>query len=132
MKDKKNLGKIIAAIVAIVVAVVVIVLITTLLSDGNAKKDNESTTPDVTTIEENTTIEDVTIENTTVDEGEYATVADDSNDSAEDSDEDVWDDIQIVEDGGEAPTDEKGNVVEEAYPGEKDGWSPIVSPDDLN
>ena len=44
-----------------------------------------------------------------------------------------WDNVQVYEDAGsdEEITNEKGEKITEAYPGENDGWSPIVSPDDL-
>lgn len=44
-----------------------------------------------------------------------------------------WDGVQVYEETGsnEEMTNEKGEKITEAYPGENDGWSPIVSPDDL-
>ena len=40
-------------------------------------------------------------------------------------------DLQVIEESYVAPTDANGETVSEAYPGEADGWSPIVSPDEL-
>ena len=44
-----------------------------------------------------------------------------------------WDNVQVYEETGsnEEMTNEKGEKITESYPGENDGWSPIVSPDDL-
>lgn len=57
-----------------------------------------------------------------------------------------WDNVDVIEDGDkqetktkkngevvteEPETDKDGKEVTEAYPGQNDGWSPIVSPDDL-
>lgn len=49
------------------------------------------------------------------------------------SDDPAIDDFVIFEDGGnqEEPTDKNGETVSEEYPGQADGWSPLVSPDDL-
>ena len=44
-----------------------------------------------------------------------------------------WDNISIIEESQnkEPKTNKKGETVTEEYPGQDDGWSPIVSPDDL-
>lgn len=44
-----------------------------------------------------------------------------------------WDNISIIEEpqNKEPKTNKKGETVTEEYPGQDDGWSPIVSPDDL-
>ena len=41
--------------------------------------------------------------------------------------------ISIIEESQnkEPKTNKKGETVTEEYPGQDDGWSPIVSPDDL-
>ncbi|MBE5959239.1 MAG: hypothetical protein E7254_10325 [Lachnospiraceae bacterium] len=40
-------------------------------------------------------------------------------------------DIQVIEESYVQPTDKNGETISEEYPGQADGWSPIVSPDDL-
>ena len=55
------------------------------------------------------------------------------NDKDSDDDGDIVDDFVVIEeDDVNQPTAENGETISEEYPGQADGWSPIVSPDELN
>lgn len=114
--DKKK-RMIIGTIVVIVVLIVSIILISKNMgNNGTGKEKAEQTT----TIEQSK-------EETTLRDDEYPTLEDITEDEKE-SNTNYFDNVEVYEE-----TTKKGNNSQEseAYPGENDGWSPIVSPDEL-
>ncbi len=112
----KGIKKIIGVVI-VAVLLIVVVLFSAVSLNKNAKKD-EATTKEAAQV--------VTNENATTQNA----------DKSDDGETNFWDNISVYEetkasDKKEAPTDKNGETKTEAYPGENDGWSPIVSPDDL-
>lgn len=98
-------------IIAIIVAVIAIAVVKT----GN-QSDIEK---EKITTSQNNSVKNTEIQKTT-----------ESGDS--DTQTNFWDDVEVYEEtSGEAKTDKNGETITESYPGEDEGWSPLVSPDDL-
>ena len=123
---KERIVMIVAVIVLVAVIVIAVAVTLNNAGIGNKGKEEKTTSTEVLTFEEPET------------EGD-----------AKSEESDYWNNVQVYEETvakemvtnkkGEAVTDKNGeNVtvdkkekVSEAYPGEAEGWSPIVSPDDL-
>lgn len=116
--DKKK--KIIFGAVAIIVIIAIIIGI--LVINGTGKTDGDKKT------------ENVSVTTTVSSDMEEVTFTDEPTEAKENEEEtNFWDNVEVIEqtDSNEPKTDKNGETVTEAYPGENDGWSPIVSPDDL-
>ena len=118
MPKKKSI--IIVGIVAVILAVVLIVV----LHPSGTGKDAENKM-------------EVTITNYQTDEADDNNSMD--NESAE-GETNYWDSVDMIEDGNAADNegnnentaDEQVSGDSEEYPGQDDGWSPIVPADDVN
>ena len=122
MSKKKSI-----IVVGIVVVILAVVLIVTLQPSGT-RKDAENKTKVTTTNYQTDAVND---NNSTDNE----TAKDETN---------YWDSVDMIEDGNEA--DKEGNKEintesitgeqvsgdSEEYPGQDEGWSPIVPADDVN
>lgn len=138
MNKSKKIFMIIAGVIALIAIIVALIV-----SGGNNKGEIETigeTTQSVTTTEF-PTIEDLEILETD-EKGEVVTEKETKKENNEDSETtNYWENVEIYEDGGdvkplldeegETMTDGNGEVVMEEYPGQNDGWSPIVKPEDL-
>lgn len=134
-------NKVLISVVSAIIVIVAIVVIAVVSDDKEVKKPTE----EITTVAPTTTLaDDVTLPDLELpgDEDGETKKKDDKKDSDKDEDEtNYWDNVQVIEDGGETEvlldengekvTDEEGNFVYEEYPGQNDGWSPIVKPEDL-
>lgn len=115
MNKKKQI--IIGAIVVIIVLIIGIAI--TKINIGNSSNAETKSENAITTVQNQ--------EETTLDDDEYPTLEDITEDEKE-SNTNYFDNVEVYEE-----TTKKGNNSQEseAYPGENDGWSPIVSPDEL-
>lgn len=133
-------NKVLISVVSAIIVIVAIVVIAVVSDDKEVKKPTE----EITTVAQTTLADDVTLPDLELpgDEDGETKKKDDKKDSDKDEDEtNYWDNVQVIEDGGETEvlldengekvTDEEGNFVYEEYPGQNDGWSPIVKPEDL-
>ncbi len=120
--DKKK--KVIAVVAAAVVLVVVIIVGVSI-----GQNNKKSHTQNITTISNGES--GVSGENSSSQES--LTAAEDANNKGN-KETNYWDNVEVYEETQrqEDITNKNGEKVTEAYPGEQDGWSPIVSPDDLN
>ncbi len=148
MKNRK-LVIIIGIIVLLAIAAVSLFFV---VNNKDKKGDKETTKVETTAsanmdTSETTTVTEETIEDLEIPETdkngnitvEKATKK--NNQTKEEKTTNYWDDIEVVEDGGdikplldengETVTNQDGDVVMEDYPGQNDGWSPIVRPEDL-
>lgn len=121
-KMSKKAKRIIAALV--IIAIIAIAVIAYAVKTGNDKDTKEPQT-----MEQQTT------------EAALPSFEDPANETdkngLKDSDKETnyWDNVEVVEDGNdnkETVTDKNGDVIVEEYPGKDEGWSPIISPEDLN
>lgn len=105
-----------------VVVAVIIVAIISASCIGGKNKEKETTASEVSTSDS------VTIETTI---SEVSTSASDNKENNEETN--YWDTVEMYEDvpAKEGAKDDEGESVSEEYPGQNDGWSPIVSPEDL-
>lgn len=137
-KNNKSIITVIIGIAAFLVAIVIAFIIFNCLDDG------EGTTVEETTIEASSDNEaneendannkgNSNEANSTDNENESVGLEDPESASSPDSTTNYWDNVEVVEDVNETETvtDANGETVTEAYPGEHSGWSPIVSPEDL-
>lgn len=120
----KKTKKIIAAVIVAVVAVFVVFVVKT----GTDKKIKEQNTSEQkTTIQETTELVLPTFEDPAEETDE---------DGLKDSDKetDYWDNVEVIEgedSSKETVTNKNGEIITEEYPGKDEGWSPVISPDDL-
>lgn len=118
--------KIIIGVVAVIAIVVIGIVVAKMGSNPETKKETENVGA---TTEASV---DANAEEVTFAEDEKA--EDGKNDKGNSDEEtNFWDNVEVIEqtDSTEVKTDKNGETITESYPGEDDGWSPIVSPDDL-
>lgn len=127
-KTKKIITGVIATVA--IVAVIICVMVTT-----GDKTETVNKPVEQTTIEETTMMENLTVLGG---ETETSETKKNKNNKKNDKKKDkettnFWDTVEIIEetDAPEVVTDKNGETVTESYPGENSGWSPIVSPEDL-
>lgn len=118
MDKKKQI--IIGAIVVIIVFIIGIAI--TKINIGNSSNAETKSENAITTVQNQ--------EETTLDDDEYPTVETHTED-ANAASTNYFDNVDVVEETTKKGKKNKKNQESEAYPGENDGWSPLVSPDDL-
>lgn len=122
----KNKKLIIGAVVIVVVLIITMIIIK--INIGNGDKNTSDT---VTTV-----AGQVQEKNASGDE-EYVTLPEQTEKTEEVSETNYFDNMSIYEETSKKAkkknkkNKKNKNQETEAYPGENDGWSPIVSPDDL-
>lgn len=109
--------------IVVIIFVVAVALLLSNLDMGNSS--DTATKPEQTA----TTAEQMK-EETTLDDKEYPTVPEHTEDAKAPS-TNYFENIDIVEETTKKSKKKKKNKETEAYAGEEDGWSPLVSPDDL-
>ena len=122
--NKKNLVIMVAAVM-----IIAIIIVAAIIGTNDSNKGKEAVTDAngivVTTVSPDNQKQDAANKKS----DEKST---DEN-SQNESESNYWENVSVYEEGGmgEKATDENGETVTESYPGEADGWSPMVSPDDL-
>lgn len=132
-KKKKNIIAI-AVVAVILIAIVVLVVV-----GRNNKDDKEKESMVTTTVSTETTITDKNADKATdpqdlpVDDEETTKKKSGSKKKDKNKETNFWDNVSVIEETqrSEPKTNKKGETITEEYPGQNDGWSPIVSPDDL-
>lgn len=141
-KKKKNIIAI-ALVAVIVIAIIVAVVVSKKSKDSDTPQTNNATAVQVETTvtagNENVTTaengnEDLPIvgDETTA-KSRKSSKKSSKKGNKNNKETNYWDNISIIEESQnkEPKTNKKGETVTEEYPGQDDGWSPIVSPDDL-
>ena len=141
-KKKKNIIAI-ALVAVIVIAIIVAVVVSKKGKDSDTPQTNNATAAQVETTvtagNENVTTAENGNEDLPV-VGDVITAKSKKNSkksskkgNKNNKETNYWDNISIIEESQnkEPKTNKKGETVTEEYPGQDDGWSPIVSPDDL-
>lgn len=119
MDKKKNITIGVVIIFVVLIAVIIIMEVNMSNSDKSKNATNESTM----------TAEREQVETTLTDE-EYPTVPEHTDDKNLAS-TNYFDNVEIIEETTKKSKKKKKKKETEAYAGEEDGWSPLVSPDDL-
>lgn len=127
--------KIVRTVVVVVIAVLVIAAVVLHEKNKNTKNNNETTVTQTTADANGKTDEQAN------DTKEYATL-EDITETTGDSETNYFDNVSVYE--GEGTTKKAGSskknkkknnknqeTESEAYEGQNDGWSPVVSPEDL-
>lgn len=141
--DKKKKNIIAIALVAVIVIAIIVAVVVSKKGKNDTPQTNNPTAAQVETTvaagNENVTTAENGNEDLPVAGDE--TTAKSSKNSKKSSkkgnknnkETNYWDNISIIEEtqNKEPKTNKKGETVTEEYPGQDDGWSPIVSPDDL-
>ena len=141
--DKKKKNIIAIALVAVIVIAIIVAVVVSKKGKNDTPQTNNATVAQVETTvaagNENVTTAENGNEDLPVAGDE--TTAKSSKSSKKSSkkgnknnkETNYWDNISIIEEtqNKEPKTNKKGETVTEEYPGQDDGWSPIVSPDDL-
>lgn len=125
--------KIVRTVVVVVIAVLVIAAVVLHEKNKNTTNNNETTTVTQTTADANEKANEQTN-----DTKEYATL-EDITETAGDSETNYFDNVSVYEGEGttkkasSSKNNKKKNkeTESEAYEGQNDGWSPVVSPEDL-
>jgi anionic cell wall polymer biosynthesis LytR-Cps2A-Psr (LCP) family protein len=132
-KEGYSMNKKVKTIISVVVIVVIVLAIIFAVSISTSKKahNNGAGSETSATSTEITQAEETTLQAESVQESNKSDGTDETGNS--DKETNYWDNVEVYEDGDstENVTNEKGETVTEEYPGEDSGWSPIVSPDDL-
>lgn len=117
MENKKKI--IMGVIFTIAILAVVIGVSVTVGKKTESSKESENVN--------GTTLEQITTA------GEEVTFVDETDKDDNKEETNFWDNVEVIEetDSSEVKTDKNGETVTEAYPGADSGWSPIVSPEDL-
>lgn len=141
MSNKKR--NIIGIAILLIIAVIIIVVLVVSCSKKEKSDGMFRTTQELFTSQEESKTETqvVTCEAVTNQKGEKVTnekgeAVTKKSKKKKEKTTNFWDSISVYEDTKpaketEPKTNKKGETVTEAYPGANDGWSPIVSPDDL-
>lgn len=131
--NSHNISKIVAIIAGVIIVLAFVVIVPFLSGEKtNNKKDVTTTVGQNANSPAGLSGEDVSNINDVSNAGK----SDVNASNAGKSDVDVsnyWDDVSVYEDAGnsEIVTDKNGETVTESYPGQNEGWSPIVTPDDM-
>lgn len=140
--DKKT-KKIACIVVALILIVLIIIFVSVTLGNKGVTKQDETTISNQESLSSKDQTQETAVnvegqsqknenkdnkDKTTKSDGEIVTV-EEITEKATKKSKDPFEDIEVYEET-KKKGDDKGQE-QEAYPGEKDGWSPIVSPDDL-